>query len=91
VLPSITVTGKGEIHSQPDMARVNIGVVTQEITAAEALNKNTEAGEDRLRLPSSQRLGFERMFEAAQTVLHGLVRSRSGYGGDTVTVVFVGT
>jgi hypothetical protein len=31
------------------------------------------------------------MFEAAQTVLHGLVRSRSGYGGDTVTVVFVGT
>ncbi len=44
-LPSITVTGKGEIHSQPDMARVNIGGITQEITAAEALNKNTEAVE----------------------------------------------
>ena len=44
-LPSITVTGKGEVHKQPDMARVNIGVVTQEITAAEALNQNTEAVE----------------------------------------------
>lgn len=44
-LASITVTGKGEVHKQPDMARVNIGVVTQESTAAEALNKNTEAVE----------------------------------------------
>ncbi|TFH48820.1 MAG: SIMPL domain-containing protein [Lysobacterales bacterium] len=44
-LPSITVTGTGEVHNQPDMARVNIGVVTQESTAAEALNKNTESVE----------------------------------------------
>ncbi|MFQ5983555.1 MAG: SIMPL domain-containing protein [Woeseiaceae bacterium] len=44
-LPSITVTGKGAVHNQPDMARVNIGVVTQESTAGEALNKNTEAVE----------------------------------------------
>lgn len=43
--PSITVTGMGEVHNQPDMARVSIGVVTQESTAVEALDKNTEAVE----------------------------------------------
>ena len=28
--PSITVTGMGEVFAKPDMARVNIGVVTPE-------------------------------------------------------------
>jgi uncharacterized protein YggE len=41
--PSITVTGTGEVDRRPDMARVNVGVVTQENTAADALSKNTEA------------------------------------------------
>jgi uncharacterized protein YggE len=41
--PSITVTGMGEVHKQPDMARVSIGVVTQENTAADALHNNTDA------------------------------------------------
>ena len=43
--PSITVTGIGEVERQPDMARVSIGVVTQEDTAAEALSSNTVAVE----------------------------------------------
>jgi uncharacterized protein YggE len=43
--PSITVTGTGKVLQKPDMARVNVGVVTQSTTAAEALQRNTEAAE----------------------------------------------
>jgi uncharacterized protein YggE len=43
--PSITVMGEGEVLDKPDMARVNIGVVTQLQTAAASLRQNTEAVE----------------------------------------------
>ena len=41
--PSITVAGTGESHSKPDFAQVQLGVVTEAPTAAEALKKNNEA------------------------------------------------
>jgi uncharacterized protein len=41
--PSITVAGTGESHSKPDFAQVQLGVVTEALTAAEALKKNNEA------------------------------------------------
>jgi uncharacterized protein len=41
--PSITVAGTGESHSKPDFAQVQVGVVTEALTAAEALKKNNEA------------------------------------------------
>lgn len=43
--PSITVMGTGEVFEKPDMARVNIGVVTQLETAAASLRQNTDAVE----------------------------------------------
>lgn len=39
----ISINGHGEIRAKPDMAIVNIGVMTQANTAREALNQNTEA------------------------------------------------
>ena len=47
-LPSITVTGMGEVLVKPDMARVNIGVVTQFETASEGVRRNNEAVEELL-------------------------------------------
>jgi|WetSurMetagenome_2_1015567.scaffolds.fasta_scaffold30903_5 uncharacterized protein len=41
--PAITVAGTGESHSKPDFAQVQVGVVTEALTAAEALKKNNEA------------------------------------------------
>ncbi len=41
--PSITVTGTGEVYAKPDFAQVQVGVVTEGATAAEALRKNNEA------------------------------------------------
>jgi len=41
--PSITVAGTGESHGKPDFAQVQVGVVTEAPTAAEALRKNNEA------------------------------------------------
>jgi uncharacterized protein len=41
--PSITVAGTGESHGKPDFAQVQLGVVTEAPTAAEALRKNNEA------------------------------------------------
>jgi hypothetical protein len=41
--PSLTVTGTGESHGKPDFAQVQVGVVTEALTAAEALKKNNEA------------------------------------------------
>ena len=40
--PSITVAGTGESHGKPDFAQVQLGVVTEAPTAAEALRKNNE-------------------------------------------------
>ncbi len=48
LLPSITVTGMGEVLVKPDMARVNIGVVTQFETASEGVRRNNEAVEELL-------------------------------------------
>ena len=41
--PSITVVGTGEAYGKPDIAHVQVGVVTEAATAAEALRKNNEA------------------------------------------------
>ena len=41
--PAITVTGTGEVSEKPNMARVNIGVVTQLASASESLQSNSEA------------------------------------------------
>jgi hypothetical protein len=41
--PSITVAGTGESHGKPDFAQIQVGVVTEAVTAAEALRKNNEA------------------------------------------------
>lgn len=41
--PWITVTGTGEVLEKPDMARINIGVVTQQQTASASLRQNSEA------------------------------------------------
>ena len=35
--PTVTVTGTGEVHARPDFAQVQMGVVTEGATAAEAL------------------------------------------------------
>ncbi len=48
LLPSITVTGMGEVLVKPDMARVNIGVVTQFETASEGVRRNNQAVEELL-------------------------------------------
>jgi hypothetical protein len=41
--PSVTVLGSGETQGKPDFAQVQVGVVTEASTAAEALRKNNEA------------------------------------------------
>src|SRR5205823_11607393 len=43
LVPSITVTGSGEATARPDMASVQVGVVTEGASASEALKKNSEA------------------------------------------------
>ena len=48
-LPSITVTGTGEILVKPDIARINIGVVTQFESASEGVRQNNEAVEKLLK------------------------------------------
>ncbi|MFG6080520.1 SIMPL domain-containing protein [Paracoccus litorisediminis] len=42
VTPSMTVSGHGEITSQPDMASFTLSVVTQAATAKDALSANSE-------------------------------------------------
>ncbi len=44
-LPSITVTGTGEVLLKPDLARVDIGVVTQFESASAGVRRNNEAVE----------------------------------------------
>jgi uncharacterized protein len=43
LVPSVTVTGSGEASAKPDMATVQVGVVTEGSSASEALKKNSEA------------------------------------------------
>lgn len=43
LIPSITVSGRGEVRVRPDIAQINVGVVTQSESAAEALRQNNEA------------------------------------------------
>jgi len=43
LVPSITVTGAGQASARPDMATVQVGVVTEGASASEALKKNSEA------------------------------------------------
>jgi uncharacterized protein YggE len=43
LVPSVTVTGSGEASARPDMATVQVGVVTDAESASEALKKNSEA------------------------------------------------
>jgi uncharacterized protein YggE len=39
----VIVSGTGESHGKPDFARIQLGVVTEAVTAAEALKKNNES------------------------------------------------
>lgn len=39
---SITVTGKGEVYAKPDIAILNLSVVTEKFNVQESLNKNSE-------------------------------------------------
>jgi uncharacterized protein YggE len=41
--PSLTVVGTGEVTARPDLAVVQVGVVTQALSAAKALQENNEA------------------------------------------------
>ena len=43
LVPSITVTGTGEVTASPDLARLQVGVVTEAETAAAALEQNSAA------------------------------------------------
>jgi uncharacterized protein YggE len=43
LVPSVTVVGVGKATAQPDMAQVQVGVVTQAPSAAQALKDNNEA------------------------------------------------
>jgi uncharacterized protein len=43
--PSVTVSGVGQVFSRPDMATLQVGVVTQAATATDALNSNNKAME----------------------------------------------
>jgi uncharacterized protein YggE len=47
--PSITVTGTGEATARPDMAQIQVGVVTQATTAGAALKENSAAVEQLLK------------------------------------------
>ncbi|WP_161604565.1 SIMPL domain-containing protein [Roseiconus nitratireducens] len=42
-LPSISVSGEGEVQSKPDMAAISVGVVTEAESAKQALEANNEA------------------------------------------------
>lgn len=41
--PSITVNGQGEVTGQPDAAQINVGVVTEARSPADAMQANNEA------------------------------------------------
>jgi uncharacterized protein YggE len=43
LVPSITVSGTGEVTATPDLAQIQLGVLTQAPTAKEALKKNNAA------------------------------------------------
>lgn len=43
LVPSITVVGTGEVQAKPDTAQINVGVMTEGATAAEAVRGNNEA------------------------------------------------
>jgi uncharacterized protein YggE len=43
LVPSITVVGTGKSSARPDMAQVQVGVVAESPTAAQALKENNEA------------------------------------------------
>src|SRR5262245_46936213 len=43
LVPSITVVGSGKVSARPDMAQVQVGVVSEAPTAAKAVKDNNEA------------------------------------------------
>ncbi len=45
LIPSVTVVGTAEIQGRPDMAEVDVGVVTEAETAAEAFKQSNRAME----------------------------------------------
>lgn len=48
LVPSVTVVGTAEVHGEPDMAEINVGVVTEAESAGEAVKQNNQAMEDLL-------------------------------------------
>lgn len=43
LIPSVTVSGKGELRAAPNEAEITVGVVTQDTSAAQAMEKNNNA------------------------------------------------
>jgi uncharacterized protein YggE len=43
LVPSLTVVGSGKVSVKPDMAQIQVGVVTEAVSAARALKDNNEA------------------------------------------------
>jgi uncharacterized protein YggE len=43
LVPSLTVTGSGKVSARPDMAQIQLGVVTEAPSAAKALSENNDA------------------------------------------------
>ena len=54
LVPSITVVGTGEVRAKPDTAQINVGVVTEAPTAAEAVQSNSKAMEQLLQTIKQQ-------------------------------------
>jgi hypothetical protein len=46
LIRTISLAGHGEIHATPDLAIVNMGVISSAVTAREALDSNTKAMND---------------------------------------------
>jgi uncharacterized protein YggE len=50
LVPSITVVGAGTVTAKPDMAQIQVGVVTEAPSASEALKQNNSAMENLFRV-----------------------------------------
>jgi uncharacterized protein YggE len=66
---SITVTGEGTATSPPDMAEINIGVMTQAATAAQALTANNEAARSIMNVLKTQQIA-DKDVQTSQFSIH---------------------
>jgi uncharacterized protein YggE len=54
LVPSVTVVGSGKVAAKPDMAEIQVGVVTQANSAAKALKDNNQAMAQLLKVLSAR-------------------------------------